>query len=844
VTFPGTKFLIPRSRPGWLDRADLVAGLTGEVLTKPLTVLRAPAGYGKTTVAALTATACGPDAARWLSVDADDNDPHRFLAGLGAALGAELAGGCGAVLADGGDGAVRRAATALLNAIAATPSPVVVVLDEWELITEPAVQAELAFLVKRAPRNLHLVLTTRHDPPIGLARLRARDLLAERGPGELRFSAEETGRLLNSFLGPGLEAGTLAEICRRTEGWPAGVRLLAASWSGRPAELPSRLGDAHVLGFLADEVFDRQREDVRRFLIETSVLSVVSAEAAAAVTKRGDAGDVLAGLVSRGLFITEWHDDVYRYHHLFREFLHRRLARWAADDRRDLYRRAAVAEHEPVDSARHLLAAGDTREAAALLESAGPELLRRGRAMSVRELLRELPDDELRRPGLLELTGELAFAAGDLAAARQAFERAGTVPARLIDTLMLQGEAAAGDALIRRALAGPLDAPARVALLLTRARSAQITGQLDVAGQSLAAGIAAATTKPALITAAAHLHGTLALIPHGADHLEHFIGTAAQLSLDGLPGLHASALKAVVDLLRGRIDQGVTGAEQTLAGYQRYGGAPPFWAFLLAAGRLAGLGASAASLDPAIAGLRECAGQLTEASFMYPNVWFLVGRAHWLRGEHAPARDALARMGAADSAPPGSAPLISVNRLSLAGLVAISDGDLQHAETLLRAAVDEADRLQVTDIYGSARTRLAYLQTLRGHPDEALRTVTPLLIECERSRMSGRILFEGKAAAPVLRLAAPKSAFAAGLDRQLAGLSAPRPVQVPGTDEALTAREVEVLRLVSDGLTNREIARRLTLGEETVKTHVARVLRKLGAGSRTAAAARVRELGL
>jgi LuxR family maltose regulon positive regulatory protein len=115
-------------------------------------------------------------------VDADDNDPHRFLAGLAATLGPELGGGADAVLAVGGDGVLRRASTALVNAIADRPTPVVVVLDEWELITEPSVHAELEFLVERAPANLHLLLTTRHDPPIALSRLRARDLLAERGP--------------------------------------------------------------------------------------------------------------------------------------------------------------------------------------------------------------------------------------------------------------------------------------------------------------------------------------------------------------------------------------------------------------------------------------------------------------------------------------------------------------------------------------------------------------------------------------------------------------------------------------------------------------------------------------
>jgi LuxR family maltose regulon positive regulatory protein len=767
-------------------------------------------------------------------VDADDNDPHRFLAGLAATLGPELGGGADAVLAVGGDGVLRRASTALVNAIADRPTPVVVVLDEWELITEPSVHAELEFLVERAPANLHLLLTTRHDPPIALSRLRARDLLAERGPAQLRFSAEEAARLLS-----GLAEETIAEVYRRTEGWPAGLRLLAAS--GDRVELPPRSGDGHVFAFLADEVFDRQSVDRQRFLVETSVLDTVSIAASAALTGRDDAADVLAELAARGLFITEWRDDVYRYHDLFRQFLLRRLARWPQERQRDVHRRAADAEREPVASARHLVAAGDPHAAAELLASVGLDLLRSGRAASVRDLLRELPESELERPELLALNGELAFADGDLATALDTFERAGTVTARLIDVLMLQGRAVEGDALIDAALVGPLDPAERVALLLTRARSAQITGQTEVAERLLAAGVAAATTRQAMVTAAAHLHGTLALIPHGAEHLERF---TARAELEGLPGLQVAALRAVVDLLRGRLAEGLGGADRVRAEYRRYGGAPPFWTFLLLAMRLIGLGISTANLEPAIADLRKCASRLTEASFMYPNAWFMIGRAHWLRGQQAQARDALARMGGADSAPAGSAPLIVVNRLSLAGLVAIGDGDLRAAESALRASVEAEDAMPLVNIYGSARIRLAHVLVLRGRVEEALRVAEPALADAEATRTGGPILFEARAAESVLRLAAPTSAFAAELAQRLAELAAPQPIPVPGTDQTLTVREVEVLRLLAAGRTNREIAMELVLGDETIKTHVARVLRKLGAASRTSAVARARELGI
>nr|CEL18210.1 regulatory protein, LuxR [Kibdelosporangium sp. MJ126-NF4] len=702
--------MIPRLRAGTVNRSDLVTALVHAVLSVPLTVVSAPAGYGKTTLAAMVAMSPQIGTCRWLSMDADDNDPRRFLTGLGAVLGPDLAAASTAVLAgNGGPHDVRRAAVALLNAVAESSASIVVVLDEWEVITDPAVQAQLEFLVEWAPETLHFVVTTRHDPPLGLARLRARGMLAERGPHELRFTESEADALLNGSLRLGLPAETVAQVHNRTDGWAAGLRLLATSWGGNREALPPRTGDAHVFAFLAEEVFDQQPPEIRRFLVETSVLSTVSGAACAAVTGRDDAVDVLEELAGRGLFLTERGGrDVYRYHDLFAEFLHRRLARWPSTERTDLYRRAALTEEDPVAAARHLLASGDPRAAAELLESAGTELLRLGRVTSVRELLDSLPEDQRDRPGLLVLSGDLAFAAGDLGIARHAFERAGpsgAVAARLADCLVLQGEVVASDNLIEQALTGPLDTTLHVRLLLTRARLAQIRGRFEVAEQALGAAVDAAVDKSAIMTAAAHMSPTLALIRGGIDDLERFAELARPVLPNGLPGLQVDGISATVDLLRGRLDQATSSAERVLRDYERFGGAPPLLGFSLVAIRLLGTGASMASLEPTVHDLLRYAGLLMRASFMYPNAWFMIGRARWLRGQLAEARQARARMGEQD-APPGSAPTITVNKLSLDGLIAIADGNHRRAEELLRAAVDEEDRLQLVDIYGSARIRL------------------------------------------------------------------------------------------------------------------------------------------
>lgn len=796
MLFPDTKFVVPRLRPDTVERPELVEQLVQDVLSVPLTVLCAPAGYGKTTLASMVAQ-------RWLSLDPDDNDPRRLLAGLGRALGLDLAD-----------------PVALLNAVAKQPDDVVVALDEWEVITEPAAAQQLEYLVEWAPENLHMLVTSRQPPAIALPRLRARGKLAERGLRELRFTRSETATLLT-----GLADDVVDALYERTEGWPAGLRLAAAGGTLPPTE-------SHTFDFLADEVFDRQPAEIQRFLLETSVLSTLSGAACAALT--GQPQDVLTGLIGRGLPLTE-QNEVYRYHPLFAEFLRRRLARWPAEDHVELHRKAARAEPDPLAQAKHLLAAGEAEAAAELVESVGGL----GRAKSVRELLDQMPSELRDRPGLLVLAGDLAFAAGDLAAARQAFERAGPggpIAARLVDTLMLQGEIAASEDLIDRTLAEATDMRLRVRLLLAKARTAQIGGRYEIAQRAVESGVDLAIAEGELETAAT-MSPALGLVRGAIDQFERFIEVAALP--DGLARLQVDALRATVGLLRGRLPDVIPAIDRVLSGYERFGGAPPLQAISLAIARVGAAGPLPVNIDQPIDDVLRYAALLTRASFLYANTWFTVGRARWLRGQLDEAREARERMGEQDDAPAGSLPIIQINRFSLEGLIAISAGDHRHAERCLRAAVETEDRVGLLNVYGSARIRLAYLYTERRRPDEALRIAMPALTECEQQRLSGRILMEGRAAVPVLRLAAERSPYAARLLRQLDEV---RPVRGPA--EMLTAREVEVLRLLTAGATNREIARRLTLGDETVKTHVSRILRKLDVRTRTAAAAKARELGI
>lgn len=861
--FPASKFVVPHSRAGLLERRELVTALFEEVRQTTLTVVSAPAGYGKTVlVAALAAHTplC------WVSLDPDDNEPERFLAALTVALAGRTPAAVGpaALLADDPTpepGRLRRIATAWLNAATHLEDDLVVVLDEWELITADQVRAQLAFLVEWAPPNLHLVLTTRGEPGLPLARLRTHAALAERGLPDLRFTTTETEALLNDVLGLDVPAAEAHRMHALTEGWPAGLRLLATSADpARVADIRAA-GETHVFDYLAEEVFARQPESTRRFLVETAVLTELTAPACAALTGRADAADVLDDLARSGMFLLSPAGQAYRYHPLFSGFLRAQASRLAAGNRQDLHRRAAAAETDPLAVAGHLLAAGDESAAAELLATEGEALVRTGRAGSVRDLLAALPETALiEHPRLGVLSGELAYRAGDLATARTHLERVlgtggparGEILARLAECRLLQGEVAAGQNLVQQALAGPLPPPLRVRLLLSDAQLAEIQGMSARAETTLAEALklAAGGDSATMEAAALHVSAAHCLIRGSAAHLEDFaVAARAALPDPGHPArLQLDGTMVTVALLRGDT-HAIEDGRRVIDRFAPYGGAPPFLACSL--GMLAVISAGAfgapVPLDDLVDDLLRRAERLTNASYMYPNVWFVIGRARWQRGQVALAADARRRIVLPDGSAAGSAAVSLVNRLSLDAMLAQADGRTDEAEGLLREAIDREDRMPLVNIYGSARLRLAAVHAAQDRPDTAVATAAPALAEAERTRLGGRLLFEGPPAAPVFRLAAahgPHRRYAADLLRRLEQTASARPIRVPATGELLTPRETEVLRLVSSGATNREIAERLVVGPETVKTHVTRLLRKLDVRTRTAAATRARELGL
>jgi LuxR family transcriptional regulator, maltose regulon positive regulatory protein len=383
-----TKLYVPRLQAGFVPRGRLVSWV-GEGLARGLLLICAPAGFGKTSLLADWARG-GQSPVAWLSLDTGDNDPVRFWRHVVAALDRVEPGVAGRLLPLLGPPAPRSfdgLITALINELDAQPgeSEVALVLDDYHLIEAQPVHGSLAFLLEHRPPRLQLVLASRADPPLPLARLRARGQLAELRAAELRFTRQEAAAVLREAAGPDLPLpeAAVAALAARTEGWVAGLQLAGLSLRGQPdvAGFVESFSGSHryVLDFLTEEVLDRQPDEVRAFLLGTSVLDRLSGELCDAVTGRTGSQRLLEQVERSNLFLIPL-DEVrgwWRYHHLFADLLQARLREEQPGQVARLHRNAAAwYERQGLadDAIRHALAGGEMIWAARLMERHFDEL--------------------------------------------------------------------------------------------------------------------------------------------------------------------------------------------------------------------------------------------------------------------------------------------------------------------------------------------------------------------------------------------------------------------------------------------------------------------------------------
>jgi LuxR family transcriptional regulator, maltose regulon positive regulatory protein len=419
-----TKLRPSQARPKLVARPRLVESLTREP-GRRLTLLSAPAGFGKTTLLnRWVKDSVGSESCiAWLSLDEGDNDPARFLTYLVAALRSTVEEGFGegvlAALRSPQPPRLEALAAALINEMADLPGEFSIILDDYHLIDSEAVHGIVSLLLERLPPNTHFVISSRIDPPLPISRLRARGQMNELGAAELAFSLEEAAAFLRGVMELDLSAGDIATLEERTEGWIAGLQLAALSMRDRKdtSGFIESFSGSHrdVLDFLAEEVLERQPEHQREFLLNTSILDGLTGPLCDALTGRSDGQGMLEKLERENLFVVPLDDERrwYRYHHLFADFLRGRLQLESPEFAGELHLRASRWYEEnghPAEAIGHALSAPDHELAARLIEGEGAQAFSRGEIPTVLRWLEALSTDAKRRRPRLILQHALALA--------------------------------------------------------------------------------------------------------------------------------------------------------------------------------------------------------------------------------------------------------------------------------------------------------------------------------------------------------------------------------------------------------------------------------------------------
>ncbi|NJD59254.1 MAG: hypothetical protein FIA98_07630, partial [Anaerolineae bacterium] len=446
-TLLSTKFLLPRPGRGYLPRPHLIQWLNNH-LDRRMVLISAPAGYGKSSLLAEFLTSIDLPAA-WYQLDPTDSDPYIFMTYLIEAMrrmrmthlprGAILGQNAEALLENPQSiSEPLQVMTVLINELSEQLNqPCLVVMDDYHYITSLVVHQLVDYLLENAPPVFHLVLSTRIDPPLSLARLRARGNLAELRLNDLRFREDEISELLQMDV-PGLSTESLNMLNEKTEGWAAALQIVRSSLAGcdsaGASEVISSLSGSQrfVFEYLTDEVFRRQPESTQQFLLHTAVLAQMDQPACNALTGMSDAQEMLEKLEEQNIFVTslDVHRQWYRYHYLFREFLLSKLRREQVELLKKLEGEAgryyeALSEWDT--AFQHYLQADEPESASRCACSFAANYVERGRVEALHRYLSSLPPDVINRyPELLLQLGNVYWRMGKSGLAVAAYEKAQT----------------------------------------------------------------------------------------------------------------------------------------------------------------------------------------------------------------------------------------------------------------------------------------------------------------------------------------------------------------------------------------------------------------------------------
>ncbi|HSF83443.1 MAG TPA: LuxR C-terminal-related transcriptional regulator [Anaerolineales bacterium] len=867
-----TKLAPPLAQECVVPRPHLLRRLDHEFthpqgFSRKLTLFSAPAGYGKSTLA-INWLRNSRLPFIWLSLDESDNDPARLLTYLLAALqqfDKQIGSRALAMLAAPGTPSYEAPLTTLINDIQEHNTPVILVLDDYHAIHNPAIHKLLSFLLEHQPDCLHQVILTREEPPLPLHRLRARRQMTEIRQGDLRFSPSETDGFLRLVMGIQIELPDVEALTRRTEGWVAGLQLAALSLRSSPdshAFVQSFTGsNRYVLDYLFEEVFQHQPPDVQSFLLTTSILERLTAPLCNALSGRDDSQEQLEALEKANLFIVpmdharRW----YRYHRLFADLLRHQLHKTGQPSERKLHQQASRWYWEnnfPAEAVDHALRAEDWELAANLVQASSDGLLKRGEAATVVNWCTRLPGESLVSHPVLYLNYAWALMlTSQFDAARRILMQ---VEKDAKGERIITGEVAAARAYLAQsmgeiqhmvelshqalALLPPENLASRGLVALNLGIAYWHIGRLAEAQQALDEALPAfQQTGNTYGAGMASLFLARTLAVQGQLHQAEEI--CVDLAQEGMPAnplvyLDLGSLHYEWNNLE-RADEYLQQALET----SRMNGNLEFEVgaqMLLARLRL-GQG------DPAGAGLAlEQARQLEQSSPIplrthNRRLDMQTFIALW-KGDLDEAGNLVASLVPNTDAHP------FYRFLSLTpARFALGRGDHTSATRLLEAAIQKAHRSGWT--YGLIAA-LALQAAASTNSEEALEYLGEALDLAHPQGYIRTFVEAGPQLEPLLQEAARRGLWPEYAGQILAAFpakAAPREKMIVSGNfilEALSERELEVLRLMAAGLSNREIARQLVLSLGTVKTHLHNIYGKLEARNRAQAVDRARELQL
>jgi len=887
-----TTKIVPAQPFGLVSRPRLL-GLLSELPTKRLGVIKAPAGFGKTSLAAAWAERLEQHGhcVAWLTVDSDDDEATRFLFYVSQAVQHACQGaGARAIELILENNLVDPPAilSTLINDLAELDDEVYLFLEDYHLLSESRIHQSVAYLLKHAPSHCHVVMTTRTEPPLPLATLRAQNKLLEIDAAGLRFDLEETEAFLERAQ-PGVLGSADAQLLqRKTEGWPAALRIIASMPSRSGSELKEYVhnlsGLQRPIAAYLSELLDGLPTEVVDFMLQTAILDRLSGPLCEAVTGASSARAILASLAQRQMLLTPLdHGGVwYRYHMLLAEYLLQRLAVDRGNEIPELHRRAALcyaAQELWTEAVQHAIAAGDSNLAIGWIKNCAMALIKKGDLFTLLEWKRLFPGELMRSQS--EVRTAIAWGLALALRSEEALQLAAEIEHDIATPQPPESDLL-HECLAIRAVA--------IAIMDDSERALPLAQEcVNKSRDPWTANVASNVVR------FSHIKGgdlkqfyATPWIPFSQEEdRRNVFASVYRRCLQGLAEERQLSLAAA----QGHYREGLRISEQHVG--------PNSVAAALPASLMARLLYEQGDLDAAEALVIDRA-QLISAGTMLDCVWsayFVMARvaaarmnferAHTIleraenqgvargwgrltaaaiaeqarlhlndgRAHEAAARvDRLERLARQHPAPRPCAwsEIHWYHKLAHANLLS-KQARLDESALILQEVQREAEALQNRHFVIQSAICLSAVQLSLGKAAEATNRFRRILTACAAADLHQTILDEAPVIAELLELVRERADFNEGLrsfvDRILAASRrAPRnhfgPASRAQAFGTLSARETDILKLIAQGMSNKEIARNLDIGPETVKTHLKSVFSKLGVERRAQAVSRAQTLGL